>query len=183
MSVIQFQSTKEFVNMLAMYRRAGVWLLPGWQQNCALTADEYLDVRDAWEQNGIAALDFDGQLHPTKKLARMMHNAKHARSVMKFESNHQIQYYLLGPVDILYLEKIEDVWSMRLCGADEGRKFVTERLKNEKEGLLVTMTLDDDEKPIKRIWKLNGSEEQEAVLHEHMKLFYEHKWLKQRMTS
>ena len=183
MSVVQFQSTKEFVCMLAMYKQAGAWLLPEWKQNYVLTADEYLDVRDTWEQNGIAVLDFDGQLHPTRKLARMMHNVKHARSVMKFENSHQIQYYLLGPVDILYLEKTDDVWSMRLCDASEGRKFVTERLKNENEGLLITMTLDDDGVPMKKIWKLGGSEEREAVLREHMNLFYEHKWLKQRMTS
>lgn len=183
MSVIQFKSTKEFVYMLAMYKQAGTWLLPEWKQSYVLTADEYLDVRDAWEQNGIAVLDFDGQLHPTKKLARMMHNVKHARSVMKFENSHQIQYYFLGPVDILHLEKSDDIWSMRLCDASEGRKFVTERLKNEKEGLFTTMTLDENGESMKKIWKLDESEEQESVLHEHMKLFYEYKWLKQRMTS
>lgn len=53
MSVIQFQSTKEFVNMLATYRQAGVWLLPEWQQKYALTADEYLDMREAWEHDKI----------------------------------------------------------------------------------------------------------------------------------
>ena len=33
MSVVQFQSTKEFVCMLAMYKQAGAWLLPEWKQN------------------------------------------------------------------------------------------------------------------------------------------------------
>lgn len=181
MSVIQFKSTKEFVYMLAMYKQAGTWLLPEWKQNYALTADEYLDVRDAWEQNGISVLDFDGQLHPTKKLARMMYNVQHARSVMKFETGNQVQYYLLGTVDILYLEKEENFWSMTLCGASECQKFVMENLKNEKEGLLITMTLDEVGEQIKKIWKLDGSEEQKAVLREHMELFYERKWLKQIM--
>lgn len=183
MSVIQFQSTKEFVYMLAMYKQAGTWLLPGWTKKYALTADEYLDVRDHWEQNDMVVLDFDGLLHPTRKLARMMHNVKHARSAMKFEGSKRTQYYILGPVDILYLEKDEDFWSMTLCGAAECRRFVMESLKNEKEGLLVTMTLDEDGEPMKKMWQLDGSEEQEDVLREHVELFYEHKWLKRVKTS
>lgn len=183
MSAIQFQSTKEFVHMLAMYKLAGTWLLPGWTKNYTLTADEYLDVRDYWEQNDMVVLDFDGLLHPTRKLARMIYNVEHARSVMKFESSTITKYYILGPVDILYLEKEGDFWSMTLCDAAECRRFVMESLKNEKEGLLVTMTLDEEGEPIEKVWQMDGREEQESVLREHMNLFYERKWLKQIIDS
>jgi len=182
MSVIQFQSTKEFVHMLAMYKQAGTWLLPQWTKKIALTSDEYLDVRDRWEQNDMVVLDFDGLLHPTRKLARMMHNVKHARSVMKFEGSKRTQYYILGPVDILYLEKDGDFWFMTLCGAAGCRRFVEETLKQETEGLLVTMTLDEEGKPMERKCRLDGSEEQKCALQEHMDLFYERKWLKKAMA-
>lgn len=182
MSVIQFQSTKEFVHMLAMYKQAGSWLLPQWTKKIALTSDEYLDVRDRWESNDMVVLDFDGLLHPTRKLARMMYNVKKARSAMKFENEKRTQYYILGPVDILYLEKDGDFWSMTLVSAAGCRRFVMESLKQETDGLLVTMTLDEEGNPIEKKWQLDGSEEQESVFSEHMDLFYERKWLKKAMA-
>lgn len=179
MSVIEFQSTKEFVSMLAMYKLAGAWLLPDWIKKYAFTADEYLDVRDRWEQDDMVVLDFDGLLHPTRKLARMMYNVKHGRSVMKFEDSSKTTYYILGPVDILYLENAGEVWTMTLCKAGECQRFVKEKLKKEITGLLTTMTLDEAGEPVKKMWRLDGSETQEAELREHIELFYEHKWIKQ----
>lgn len=179
MPIIQFQSTKEFVSMLAMYKLAGTWLLPDWMKKYALTADEYLDVRDRWEREDMVILDFDGLLHPTRKLARMMYNVKHGRSVMKFEDCNKTIYYVLGPVDILYLENAGEIWFMKLCTAGECQRFVKEKLEKETTGCLTTMTLDDVGEPTKKMWQLDGSEAQEAALREHIKLFYEHKWIKQ----
>ena len=168
--------------MLAMYKQAGTWLLPQWTKKIALTSDEYLDVRDRWEQNDMVVLDFDGLLHPTRKLARMMHNVKNARSAMKFEGRKRTQYYILGPVDILYLEKDGDFWFMTLCDASGCKRFAAETLKKETEGRLITMTLDEAGNPIEKTWELEDCEERESILREHMDLFYERKWLKKAMA-
>lgn len=79
----------------------------------------------------------------------------------------------------MYIENDGDFWFMTLCAASGCKRFAEETLKKETEGLLVTMTVDEEGNSIEKTWKLEDCEERETILREHMDLFYERKWLKQ----
>lgn len=166
-----FKDTASFVTALAKLSCDGRWFLPRWTKEYQLSADAYLTLRDQWEKDGIAVLDFDGELHLTRRFARASYNITKARAALCHKKEDFEQIFLLGPVDVLSLRRKDELWTMRLCQPTEVSRYVRGELAGADSGVLQLQAAQAEE-VMEKTEELTGKEGQKAVLEEFLDLFF-----------
>lgn len=90
-------------------------------------AEQYMWARDYWTDRGWAELDFDGSLHLYPEFARYVYNISHMDAVLRWGKQHQTEYWIKGPVDVLYVKETAGEVELSLIA----NSALLRQLKNE----------------------------------------------------
>lgn len=162
-------SENGFLQLLKTSGYAGNWLLP---ESADCSAGAFLKAREEWRRLGLAELDFDGKLHPSRPLARLIYNIAHAEAALRYQNEEICVHYLRGPVDLLRIGAVQDGNRvLELCRPGTVLWLVKEKLLPEGKGSLVTLGRRDDSGRLET--ELSAASDLPGVLTAHLNLFYQ----------
>ena len=161
-------SENGFLQLLKTSGYAGSWLLP---ESADRSAGAFLKAREEWRRLSLAELDFDGKLHPSRPLARLLYDIAHAEAALRYQNEEICVHYLRGPVDLLRIGAVQDGNRvLEFCRPGTVLWLVKERILPEGRGSLVTLGRRDDSGRLET--ELSASPDLPEILTAHLNLFY-----------
>lgn len=162
---------EELLCMLELLHADGTWLLLKRTPEETNSAEKFLKIREKWEREELAVLDFDGELHPVQPFARLMYNIRYAEASMRYDAEGITEIYVKGPVDLTHLYRNEDGWKLELSEASQMMNRCRENLLEKRTGTLTTCGTEEG-KLVEKQADLEGCQDVCRVLAEHLALYY-----------
>lgn len=123
---------------LHLMDRSGTCLLPDVDYGGGTGADDFLVGREELCRKGWAELDFDGKLVPSPEYARLIYDIAWAQATMRLELPKTIQWYLLAPTEMLFLELEGEQFRLERRAGKTLIPWMRQTLLPAVEGILTT---------------------------------------------
>ena len=81
--------------------------------SAAELTEDYIQARNEWCALGLCEADFDGKLHPTQEMARLIYLLDNVKAVMKSDKG---KMYLSTPINVLCVEAVDGL--VEICDSD-----------------------------------------------------------------
>lgn len=176
-------SRDAFMALLTLYQCGGKHLLPEGFKTGNEAMRQFLKGRQELCENGLAELDFDGKVYPTREFARFSYTIPRTLSVMHFQHGASCQetqskfcvqeWYLRGPIELMRITETDEGFTLTISSVDDLLTWVKENLyATSCEGRLHTQSRQGSLEAELSMTK-PGRKERVHILAGHMCLYFE----------
>lgn len=156
---------------LHLIDRSGACLLPRADYGAGRGADDFLAGREELCRNSWAELDFDGKIAPSPEFARLIYDIAWAEAAMRLELPGKTQWYLLAPVEMLFLELEGELFRLERRPGKTLMPWVRQTLLAATKGSLTTQR-NGRRRQTDLFRTKPGGEERAQELVQHLRMYF-----------